>query len=86
MATLYPNKVEMRSMAQNMATGNFEAFFSNVTDGVDWMIIGHHPFAGHYTAKEDFMRRTLKRLPTTMAPDQSMKMDFINVVGGGVEA
>jgi uncharacterized protein len=42
--------------------GDGAAFFANVADNVDWTVEGHHPLAGHYHGKADFIANTFEKL------------------------
>lgn len=47
---------------KGLETGDGEAFFKHVADGVDWMVMGTHPLTGKYLSKRAFQQATFGKL------------------------
>ena len=78
----YPSRDEISRLFDNMADGDYAAFFEKVSPQVDWTVMGTHPCAGRYTTLEDFQKGTLARLAKIMK-DPGLKLRVRNVIGGG---
>jgi uncharacterized protein len=52
----------VREIFKGLETGDGEAFFEHVADGVDWTVMGTHPLAGHYRSKRAFQEATFSKL------------------------
>lgn len=52
----------VRQLFRGLETGEGAAFFDHVADDVDWVVMGTHPLAGHYTSKPAFIAGTFQKL------------------------
>jgi ketosteroid isomerase-like protein len=53
---------KVRTLFKNLEQGDGAEFFTKVADDVDWIVEGHHPLAGHYLSKSDFLAGTFAKL------------------------
>ena len=53
---------EVHKVFGKLENGDGADFFSHVADNVDWIVEGHHPLAGHYHSKADFLAGTFEKL------------------------
>jgi len=53
---------KIRALFKNLEQGDGAEFFTQVADDVDWIVEGHHPLAGHYRSKADFLAGTFAKL------------------------
>ena len=53
---------QVKNLFKNLESGDGAAFFDGVADNVDWIVEGHHPLAGHYYTKSDFLAGTFSKL------------------------
>ena len=53
---------KVRKLFKNLEQGDGAEFFTKVADDVDWIVEGHHPLAGHYLSKSDFLAGTFAKL------------------------
>src|SRR5260221_2293114 len=53
---------------KSLEQGDGAKFFTHVADNVDWIVEGHHPLAGHYYSKSDFLAATFDKLSKVL-PD-----------------
>jgi hypothetical protein len=53
---------------KSLEQGDGAEFFTHVADNVDWIVEGHHPLAGHYYSKSDFLAGTFDKLSKVL-PD-----------------
>ncbi len=56
------NYISVKQLFDNLSKGNSDAFFSQVSDNVTWVVMGTHPLAGTYHSKNDFLDHTFRRL------------------------
>jgi ketosteroid isomerase-like protein len=63
----------------NLRTGKSELFFAQVSDHVEWRVMGTHPLAGSYHGKADFQTRTFKRLDKVLREGVVLKVNGIIV-------
>ena len=52
----------VKNLFANLENGKSDAFFEHVADDVNWTVMGHHPLAGNYHTKADFLAHTFARL------------------------
>src|SRR5271155_2108015 len=52
----------VREIFKGLEKGDGAAFFEHVADGVDWIVMGTHPLAGHYRTKASFVAGTFAKL------------------------
>jgi ketosteroid isomerase-like protein len=53
---------EVHKVFGKLENGDGADFFLHVADNVDWIVEGHHPLAGHYYSKADFIAGTFEKL------------------------
>ncbi|KAF2158838.1 hypothetical protein M409DRAFT_30710 [Zasmidium cellare ATCC 36951] len=78
----YPSPDEIQALFNNMASGNYDAFYARVSPNVDWTVLGTHPCAGRYKTLKDFQDGTLTRLGKIMKKP-GLNLAVRNVIGGG---
>lgn len=78
----YPSRDEIHKLFNNMASGNYDAFYARVSPNVDWTVLGTHPCAGRYKTLKDFQEGTLVRLGKIMKKP-GLNLAVRNVIGGG---
>jgi len=52
----------VREIFKGLEDGDGAAFFEWVADAVDWIVMGTHPLAGHYSSKKAFREGTFAKL------------------------
>ena len=52
----------VRKLFKGLKKGDAADFFERVADGVDWIVEGTHPLAGHYHSKAEFLAGTFEKL------------------------
>jgi len=57
-------------------------FFNQVSDNVDWWIVGHTPMSGKYNSKQAFLDATFQVLNKKVLGGP-LRLRTINVIGGG---
>jgi len=62
-----------------LKTGETDKFFSNVSDDVNWTVMGTHPLAGNYHTKQDFVKSTFERLNRILKKGVVLKVNHILV-------
>jgi uncharacterized protein len=60
-----------------LKTGQNELFFQQVAPDVQWSVMGHHPLAGTYHNKEDFISHTFQRLNKILK--EGVVLEFKNI-------
>lgn len=60
-----------------LKTGHNELFFQQVAPDVQWSVMGHHPLAGTYQNKEDFISHTFQRLNKILK--EGVVLEFKNI-------
>lgn len=67
----------VRSLFENLKSGENQLFFDKVIDNVHWTVMGTHPLAGSYHDKESFLKATFKRLQKFL--DNGVKLEIQNI-------
>jgi ketosteroid isomerase-like protein len=62
METLTFSVKQVLEIFKSLEQGDGAEFFTHVADNVDWIVEGHHPLAGHYYSKSDFLAGTFDKL------------------------
>jgi uncharacterized protein len=62
METLTFSINQVLEIFKSLEQGDGAEFFTHVADNVDWIVEGHHPLAGHYYSKSDFLAATFDKL------------------------
>jgi len=65
----------VRKIFAGLEDGDGAAFFSHVADDVDWIVMGTHPLAGHYTSKSDFIAGTFAKLGKVLPNGAQLHVD-----------
>ena len=66
-----------------LAEGNPSAFFAHVSPTVHWTVMGTRPLAGTYHSISEFQEATFARLSEFMKKDDPVRLEVVNVAGGG---
>ena len=69
----------VRKIFAGLEHGDGAAFFGHVTDDVDWIVMGTHPLAGHYTSKADFIAGTFAKLGKVLPHGAQLHVDNLIV-------
>lgn len=62
MTTQQQTPEQIRRLFRSLEEGDGAGFFAHVADNVDWTVEGHHPLAGRYHSKADFLAGTFAKL------------------------
>ena len=65
----------VRKIFAGLEHGDGAGFFSHVADDVDWIVMGTHPLAGHYTSKSDFIAGTFAKLGKVLPNGAQLHVD-----------
>ncbi len=71
----------VKSLFANLENGKRGAFFEYVAGGVNWTVMGHHPLAGTYHSKADFLAHTFARLDKILKEGVVLRVTSILVDG-----
>jgi uncharacterized protein len=71
----------VKSLFANLENGKSGAFFEHVADDVHWTVMGHHPLAGIYHTKADFLAHTFARLDKILKEGVVLRVTNILVDG-----
>ena len=71
----------VREIFAGLEHGDGDAFFSHVSDDVDWAVMGTHPLAGHYLSKADFIAGTFAKLGKVLPNGAQLHVDNLIVAG-----
>ena len=71
----------VRKVFAGLEHGDGAGFFSHVADDVDWIVMGTHPLAGHYTSKSDFIAGTFAKLGKVLPNGAQLHVDSLIVDG-----
>jgi uncharacterized protein len=64
----------VQEIFKGLETGDGEAFFKHVADGVDWTVMGTHPLAGHYRSKRAFQQATFDKLSKVLPKGAQLRV------------
>lgn len=70
-------KSYVKSLFENLKSGENQAFFEKVLANVHWTVMGTHPLAGEYHDKESFLNATFRRLQKFL--DKGVKLEINNI-------
>jgi ketosteroid isomerase-like protein len=62
MTTQHYSPEKIGAIFRSLEEGDGAEFFTHVADKVDWTVEGHHPLAGRYRSKADFIAGTFHKL------------------------
>jgi hypothetical protein len=71
----------VREIFRNLESGDGKGFFDHVADGVDWIVEGTHPLAGHYRSKADFLEHTFEKLAKVLPKGTQLNVEHALVSG-----
>jgi ketosteroid isomerase-like protein len=71
----------VRKIFAGLEHGEGAAFFEHVAADVDWIVMGTHPLAGHYTSKADFIAGTFAKLGKVLPTGTQLHVDNLIVDG-----
>jgi len=66
---------------KGLEKGDGAAFFENVSDDVDWTVMGTHPLAGHYLCKKAFREGTFAKLGQVLTGGAELHVEHLIVKG-----
>jgi ketosteroid isomerase-like protein len=72
-----PDRV--REIFKGLENSDGAAFFERVADGVDWIVMGTHPLAGHYHSKNDFIAGTFAKLAQVLPKGAELHVEHLMV-------
>jgi|SRR5450432_3644440 len=81
MNTMHYSVDDIRSIFKSLEQGDGAGFFTHVADNVDWTVEGHHPLAGHYLSKVDFIAGTFEKLGRVLP--QGTQLDVTHAMVSG---
>jgi ketosteroid isomerase-like protein len=71
----------VREIFKKLENGDGAAFFEHVANDVDWIVMGTHPLAGHYTSKEAFVEGTFAKLNRVLPEGAQLHVEHLLVQG-----
>jgi ketosteroid isomerase-like protein len=71
----------VREIFKNLESGDGQGFFDHVLDGVDWIVEGTHPLAGHYHSKAEFLAHTFEKLAKVLPHGTELHTEHVLVSG-----
>jgi uncharacterized protein len=77
------NTAYVREIFKNLESGDGKGFFDHVLDGVDWIVEGTHPLAGHYRSKAEFLAHTFEKLAKVLPQGAQLRTEHVLVSGDG---
>jgi len=69
----------VREIFKGLENGDGAAFFEQVADDVDWIVMGTHPLAGHYFSKKDFIAGTFAKLARVLPQGAELHLEYLIV-------
>ena len=69
----------VREIFKGLENGDGAAFFEQVADDVDWIVMGTHPLAGHYHSKKDFVAGTFAKLGQVLPQGAQLHVEHLIV-------
>ena len=69
----------VREIFKGLENGDGAAFFEQVADDVDWIVMGTHPLAGHYHSKKDFVAGTFAKLGQVLSQGAQLHAEHLLV-------
>src|ERR1700686_1734462 len=69
----------VREIFKGLENGDGAAFFKQVADDVDWIVMGTHPLAGHYRGKKDFIAGTFANLSQVLPRGAQLQVGHLLV-------
>jgi uncharacterized protein len=72
---------QVRKIFEGLEKGDGGAFFQHVAEDVDWIVMGTHPLAGHYSSKKDFIEGTFAKLERVLPEGAELHVEHLLVKG-----
>jgi ketosteroid isomerase-like protein len=69
----------VREIFKGLENGDGAAFFDQVADDVDWIVMGAHLLAGHYRSKKDFIAGTFAKLGQVLPQGAQLHVEHLLV-------
>jgi hypothetical protein len=69
----------VRQIFKGLENGDGSAYFEQVADDVDWIVMGTHPLAGHYRSKKDFIAGTFAKLDRVLQHGAQLHVEHLFV-------
>lgn len=70
---------QVRQIFKGLETGDGAAFFQHVAEDVDWIVMGTHPLAGHYSSKNAFIEGTFAKLERVLPEGAELHVEHLLV-------
>jgi hypothetical protein len=71
----------VRDIFKGLENGDGAGFFSQVSDDVDWTVMGTHPLAGRYPGKAAFIAGTFAKLAKVLPQGAQLHVENLVVEG-----
>lgn len=81
MPTQHYSPDQVRAIFSSLEKGDGAEFFTHVADKVDWTVEGHHPLAGHYHSKAEFLAGTFDKLGKVLQHGTQLHVTHAMVCG-----
>jgi ketosteroid isomerase-like protein len=72
---------DVREIFKELESSDGTAFFTHVSDNVDWTVEGTHPLAGRYRSKVAFRAHTFDKLDMILRRGTQLKVEHALVSG-----
>jgi uncharacterized protein len=69
----------LRVIFRGLENSDGAAFFKQVADDVEWMVMGKHPLAGHYRSKTAFVEGTFAKLGQVLPQGAQLQVENLIV-------
>ena len=69
----------VRTIFEGLEKGDGAAFFQHVAEDVDWIVMGTHPLAGHYSSKKAFIAGTFDKLGQVLPQGAELHVEHLLV-------
>jgi ketosteroid isomerase-like protein len=81
MTTQHYSPDQVRAIFSSLEKGDGAEFFTHVADKVDWTVEGHHPLAGRYHSKAEFLAGTFDKLEKVLQHGTQLHVTHAMVCG-----
>lgn len=81
MLTQHYTPEKIRTIFRCLEKGDGAEFFTHVADNVDWTVEGHHPLAGRYRSKADFIAGTFAKLGKVLPGGTQLHVKNVMICG-----
>jgi hypothetical protein len=69
----------VRDIFKGLESGDGGSFFEHVSDDVDWIVMGTHPLAGHYSSKKALLAGTFDKLAQVLPQGVELLLEYLIV-------